>query len=57
MAAMREANMGTKEKGGSSINKDIKIDAKNKMKRKAIRREFRNTNFLRISFSSEKINF
>ncbi len=54
---MREANMGTKEKGGSSINNDIKIEAKNKMKRKAIRMEFRNTNFLRISFSSKKINF
>jgi hypothetical protein len=57
MAAMRETNMGTKEKGGSSINKDIKIEAKKMMKRKAIRMELRNTNFLRISFSSKKINF
>jgi hypothetical protein len=57
MAAVREASMGIKEKGGFSTRKDIKIEAISKMRSTAIRMELRNTNFWRISFSSKKINF
>jgi hypothetical protein len=45
MATIKEANMGTKEKGGFSTRKDIKIEAIIKMERTAIRMELRNTNF------------